>query len=90
MSEDKPFLGVCLGLQALLSSSEETPGVKGLDIFKGKVKKLPIENGLKIPHMGWNRLDMTLCESKKKLFYYRWDRPRLFLFRPFILCISRR
>ena len=65
ISEDKPFLGVCLGLQALLSSSEETPGVKGLNIFKGKVKKLPIENGLKIPHMGWNRLDMTLCESKK-------------------------
>lgn len=65
ISEDKPFLGVCLGLQALLSSSEETPGVKGLNIFKGKVKKLPVENGLKIPHMGWNRLDMTLCESKK-------------------------
>jgi imidazole glycerol-phosphate synthase subunit HisH len=61
----KPFLGVCLGLQALLSSSEETPGVKGLNIFKGEVKKLPKENGLKIPHMGWNRLDMTLCERNK-------------------------
>lgn len=63
--EGKPFLGVCLGLQLLLTSSEETPNVKGLDIFKGEVKKFPKENGLKVPHMGWNRLDMTFCEKSK-------------------------
>ncbi|RBQ22979.1 Imidazole glycerol phosphate synthase subunit HisH [Candidatus Methanobinarius endosymbioticus] len=66
VDDGKPFLGVCLGLQALLSSSEEAPGVKGLSIFKGEVKKLPNDNRmLKMPHMGWNRLDMTLCEPKK-------------------------
>jgi len=65
IDEGKPFLGVCLGLQILLSNSEESPNIKGLDIFKGEVKKLPKEIKLKIPHMGWNRLDMTLCESKK-------------------------
>lgn len=65
INENKPFLGVCLGLQILLKSSEETPNVKGLDIFKGEVKKFPKENGLKVPHMGWNRLDMTLCEKSK-------------------------
>lgn len=65
INDDKPFLGVCLGLQILLTSSEETPNIKGLDIFKGEVKKFPKENGLKVPHMGWNRLDMTLCEKSK-------------------------
>lgn len=56
INDDKPFLGICLGLQVLLSSSDETPNVKGLDIFKGHVKKLP--KGLKIPHMGWNKLNL--------------------------------
>ncbi|MDR3291455.1 MAG: imidazole glycerol phosphate synthase subunit HisH [Methanobrevibacter sp.] len=54
---NKPFLGVCLGLQLLFNYSDENPGIKGLNIFKGKVKKLP-ENE-KIPHMGWNRLKLT-------------------------------
>jgi glutamine amidotransferase len=56
INEDKPFLGICLGLQVLLSNSEEAPGVKGLDIFKGKVEKIP--EGRKIPHMGWNKLNI--------------------------------
>lgn len=54
----KPFLGICLGLQLLFEGSEETPEVKGLGIFKGKVKKI-IAPGLKIPHMGWNSLEMA-------------------------------
>ena len=57
VNDDKPFLGVCLGQQVLMSSSEESPGVKGLDLFKGHVEKLP--EGVKIPHMGWNRLNVT-------------------------------
>jgi glutamine amidotransferase len=65
IGDGKPFIGVCLGLQLLLSSSEETPNVKGLDIFKGKVKKIPKGKGLRIPHMGWNRLNMTRCEITK-------------------------
>lgn len=51
----KPFLGICLGLQLLFESSEESPGVKGLGIFEGEVKAIP-PCGLKVPHMGWNNL----------------------------------
>ena len=51
-----PFLGICLGLQLLFESSEETPGVEGLGILKGKIDKIPPAPGLKIPHMGWNSL----------------------------------
>ena len=57
VNDDKPFLGICLGQQVLMSESEETPGVKGLDLFKGHVEKLP--EGVKIPHMGWNKLDVV-------------------------------
>lgn len=51
-----PFLGICLGLQLLFESSEETPGVSGLGLLKGKVVRIPDEPGLKIPHIGWNDL----------------------------------
>ena len=53
-----PFLGICLGLQLLFESSEETPGVEGLGILKGKIVKIPPCEGLKIPHMGWNSLHL--------------------------------
>ena len=58
------FLGICLGLQLLFEESEESPGVEGLGIFKGKVVKIP-DNGLKIPHMGWN--DITLTKTSRIL-----------------------
>lgn len=58
VQEDKPFLGICLGQQLLMSDSEETPDVRGLDLFKGSVKYLPVTD-LKIPHMGWNKLKVT-------------------------------
>ena len=51
-----PFLGICLGLQLMFESSEETPGVEGLCLLKGKVVKIPDNGELKIPHMGWNSL----------------------------------
>ena len=51
-----PFLGICLGLQLLFASSEETPGVEGLGICSGKILRIPDTEGLKIPHMGWNSL----------------------------------
>lgn len=53
-----PFLGICLGLQLLFESSEETPGVAGLGILKGKIVRIPEGPGLKIPHMGWNSLNV--------------------------------
>lgn len=54
----KPFLGICLGLQLLFEESEESPGVQGLGIFKGKIKKFSPDMGLKIPHIGWNSLEI--------------------------------
>lgn len=53
-----PFLGICLGLQLLFEKSEESPGVEGLGILKGEIKKIPDQPGLKIPHMGWNSLHL--------------------------------
>ena len=53
-----PFLGICLGLQLLFESSEESPGVEGLGILKGKIVRIPPSEGLKIPHMGWNSLHL--------------------------------
>lgn len=61
----KPFLGICLGLQLLFEESEESPGVKGLGIFKGKIKKFSSDMGLKIPHIGWNSLEI---KQKNTLF----------------------
>ena len=57
--DDKiPFLGICLGLQLLFESSEETPGVDGLGILKGKIMRIPKHADMKIPHMGWNSLHL--------------------------------
>lgn len=53
-----PFLGICLGLQLLYESSEESPGVSGLGILKGQILRIPNQPGLKIPHMGWNSLEV--------------------------------
>ncbi|MFH1782646.1 MAG: imidazole glycerol phosphate synthase subunit HisH [Candidatus Omnitrophota bacterium] len=54
-----PFLGICLGLQLLFTESEEGGRVSGLDILKGKVKLFKDLNGLKIPHMGWNQIEVS-------------------------------
>lgn len=51
-----PFLGICLGMQALFEGSEEAPGERGLGIFPGQVVRFPA--GARVPHMGWNRLDV--------------------------------
>lgn len=51
-----PFLGICLGLQLLFESSEESEGVEGLGVLPGKIVRLPEDQGLKIPHIGWNSL----------------------------------
>ena len=51
-----PFLGICLGLQLLFEESEESPGVEGLGILKGKIIRIPEADDLKVPHIGWNSL----------------------------------
>lgn len=53
-----PFLGICLGLQLMFESSEESEGVEGLGLLGGKILRIPPDRGLKIPHMGWNSLDI--------------------------------
>lgn len=60
-----PFLGICLGLQLLFDTSEESVGVKGLGILKGKIVKIPDDQGLKVPQIGWNSLKFP---NKGRLF----------------------
>ena len=57
--EGKPFLGLCLGLQLLFSDSDEAPGVRGLGVLPGRVRKFPAKKGLKVPHMGWNQIEKS-------------------------------
>lgn len=54
-----PFLGICLGLQLLFERSDESRGVNGLGILPGEIVEIPSAPGLKIPHMGWNSLNIT-------------------------------
>lgn len=56
VAQGKPFLGICLGLQLLFESSEETPGVEGLGLLKGKIIRIPNTDELKVPQIGWNSL----------------------------------
>ncbi|HOL72467.1 MAG TPA: imidazole glycerol phosphate synthase subunit HisH [Bryobacteraceae bacterium] len=62
ISAGVPFLGICLGLQALLESSEEAPEVRGLGVFSGCVRRFPRD--ARVPHMGWNELE---CCSPSRL-----------------------
>jgi len=54
----KPFLGICLGLQLLFTESEEFGRHQGLDIIPGKVRKFAVDPTLKVPHMGWNQVNL--------------------------------
>jgi len=59
ISSDKPFMGICLGMQLLFSESEEFGNYKGLDIIKGSVKRFAPDPGnrlFKVPHVGWNKI----------------------------------
>ena len=56
IAEDRPFLGICMGLQFLFAESEEAPGVAGLGLLPGRVVRFRLPPELKIPQMGWNRV----------------------------------
>ncbi|MBQ9886805.1 MAG: imidazole glycerol phosphate synthase subunit HisH [Lachnospiraceae bacterium] len=58
IDSNKPFLGICLGMQLLFERSDESVGVDGLGVLKGEVLRIPDKEGFKIPHMGWNSLDI--------------------------------
>lgn len=59
VAKGPPFMGICLGMQLLFERSDEGEGVEGLGILKGEILRIPDCEGLKIPHMGWNSLDIT-------------------------------
>lgn len=63
VEDGKPYLGICLGYQILFEWSEETPGVPGLGVLPGEVKRFQERPGLKIPHMGWNSVIPKRAES---------------------------
>ena len=60
-----PLLGICLGLQLLFEASEESPGVSGLSVLKGTIRRIPDKEGFKVPHIGWNSLKVN---PESKLF----------------------
>ena len=68
-----PFLGICLGMQGLFEESEEAPGVKGLGLFPGTIKRF--SEDARVPHMGWNELDI---KPTSRLFKNLGDRPYLY------------
>ncbi len=59
VAEGKPLLGICLGLQLLFNGSEESSGIEGLCLLEGDIRKIPDQEGLKIPHIGWNSLTLS-------------------------------
>jgi glutamine amidotransferase len=62
IKQDKPFLGICIGLQVLFEYSMEGEKTRGLSIFRGSIEKIP--DGVKIPHMGWNKIGIIKNESR--------------------------
>lgn len=71
----KPFLGICLGLQLLFERSEESSDVQGLGLLKGSIVTIPRDNGLKVPHMGWNSVslkqnDGIFSQIKDNSYFY--------------------
>ena len=72
IAKGTPLLGICIGEQILFEGSEESPGAKGLGIFKGMVRKIQAP-GLKVPHMGWNSVDFS--EPRHPLFANLGEHP---------------
>lgn len=62
LESGRPYLGICLGYQILFETSEESPGARGLAHWRGKVVRFPALHDLKVPHMGWNSLDLRTPE----------------------------
>lgn len=62
-AENKRFLGICLGLQLLFDSSNESSGVKGLGVLQGDIVKIPRNDGFKVPHIGWNSVDIKKSDG---------------------------
>ncbi|MCR5467842.1 MAG: imidazole glycerol phosphate synthase subunit HisH [Lachnospiraceae bacterium] len=86
VEKDTPFLGICLGLQLIFESSEESEGVEGLSILKGSVKRIPDTPGMKIPNIGWNSLDLHETKNGKgRLFKNLPDNPFVYFVHSYYL-----
>ncbi|RHM53856.1 imidazole glycerol phosphate synthase subunit HisH [Mitsuokella sp. AF33-22] len=77
VTKGKPLLGICVGLQILFDGSEESPGVRGLGLIPGLVKKIQAP-GLKVPHMGWNSLAIREPRQKADLFAGLGEKPYVY------------
>jgi glutamine amidotransferase len=77
VKEGKPLLGICVGLQILFEESEESPGVRGLGLLTGSVCKIQAQN-LKIPHMGWNSIEVKNPRQKYDIFQGLSEKPYVY------------
>lgn len=77
-----PFLGICLGLQLLFEGSEESQGVEGLHVLDGKILRIPDKEGLKIPHIGWNSLQL---QNEGRLFAGMKENPFVYFVHSYYL-----
>ena len=77
-----PFLGICLGLQLLFEGSDESQGVEGLHILDGAIKRMPEQAGLKIPHIGWNSLNL---QNNGRLFAGLEEHPYVYFVHSYYL-----
>lgn len=82
VDRNKPFLGICLGLQLLFAESEESPGVEGLHILEGRIVRIPSDQGLKVPHIGWNSLQF---QTDSRLFENLPENPFVYFVHSFYL-----
>ena len=87
IASGKPFLGICLGLQLLFPASEESPEADGLGIFAGTIRKIPKKDGLKIPHMGWNSIEIN---PSSRLFKGIEKNPYVYFVHSYFLNASER
>ncbi len=78
----RPFLGICVGLQMLFDSSEESPGAAGLGLMGGRVLRLPSDGGLKVPHIGWNSIEY---DSACPIFARLPERPYVYFVHSYYL-----
>lgn len=77
IAKDKPLLGICVGLQLLFEDSEESEGVKGLGILKGSIRKIDAK-GQKLPHIGWNSLNITDVKGNIDIFKDLGENPYVY------------
>ncbi|MGN1157007.1 MAG: imidazole glycerol phosphate synthase subunit HisH [Agathobacter sp.] len=82
VNKNKPFLGICLGLQLLFEGSDESQGVEGLHILDGQVLRIPEKEGLKIPHIGWNSLNL---QNNGRLFREMKQNPYVYFVHSYYL-----